>query len=45
MKITICRKAHFNAAHKLYNPGLSNEENFKYLENVVTKIFMFTTMS
>ena len=29
MKITICRKAHFNAAHKLYNPGLSNEENFE----------------
>lgn len=29
MKITICRKAHFNAAHKLYNPSLSNEENFE----------------
>ena len=29
MKITICRKAHFNAAHKLYNPSLSNDENFK----------------
>ena len=29
MKITICRKAHFNAAHKLYNQGLSNEENFE----------------
>ena len=27
MKITICRKAHFNAAHKLYNPSLSNDEN------------------
>ena len=29
MKITICRKAHFNAAHKLYNPLLSNDENFE----------------
>ena len=29
MKITICRKAHFNAAHKLYNPSLSNDENFE----------------
>ncbi|MFL2592217.1 MAG: 6-carboxytetrahydropterin synthase [Cryomorphaceae bacterium] len=29
MKITICRKAHFNAAHKLYNQNLSNEENFE----------------
>ena len=29
MKITICRKAHFNAAHKLYNPALSNDENFE----------------
>ena len=29
MKITICRKAHFNAAHKLYNPVLSNDENFE----------------
>ena len=29
MKITICRKAHFNAAHKLYNPSLSNEENYQ----------------
>ena len=29
MKITICRKSHFNAAHKLYNPTLSNDENFE----------------
>ena len=29
MKITICRKTHFNAAHKLYNPTLSNDENFE----------------
>ena len=29
MKITVSRKAHFNAAHKLYNQNLSNEENFE----------------
>ena len=27
MKITICRKSHFNAAHKLYNPIWSEEKN------------------
>ena len=27
MKITICRKSHFNAAHKLYNPVWSKEKN------------------
>ena len=28
MKITVCRKAHFNAAHKLANNNWSNEKNF-----------------
>ena len=27
MKITICRKSHFNAAHKLFNPIWSKEKN------------------
>ena len=27
MKITVSRKAHFNAAHRLHNPLLSAEEN------------------
>ena len=27
MKITICRRSHFNAAHKLYNPIWSKEKN------------------
>lgn len=27
MKVTICRKAHFNAAHKLYNKNWSKEKN------------------
>ena len=29
MKVTVCRKAHFNAAHRLYNPGWDDEENRK----------------
>ncbi|MCC5918020.1 MAG: 6-carboxytetrahydropterin synthase [Cryomorphaceae bacterium] len=27
MKVTVSRKAHFNAAHRLHNPELSEEEN------------------
>ena len=27
MKITVYRKAHFNAAHRLHEPNLSSEEN------------------
>ena len=27
MKVTICRKAHFNAAHKLYNKNWSKDKN------------------
>ena len=30
MKITVCRKEHFNAAHKLYNPNWSKEKNEQY---------------
>ena len=29
MKITICRRSHFNAAHKLYNPIWSKEKNLE----------------
>lgn len=29
MKITVCRKAHFNAAHRLYNPKWENSKNEK----------------
>ena len=28
MKITVCRKAHFNSAHKLANNNWSDEKNF-----------------
>jgi 6-pyruvoyltetrahydropterin/6-carboxytetrahydropterin synthase len=27
MKVTVCRKAHFNAAHRLYNPLWDEEQN------------------
>src|SRR6185436_377098 len=27
MKVTVCRKEHFNAAHRLDNPNLSSNEN------------------
>jgi 6-pyruvoyltetrahydropterin/6-carboxytetrahydropterin synthase len=29
MKITVCRKTHFNAAHKLYNKNWSKQKNIK----------------
>lgn len=27
MTVTVCRKEHFNAAHRLHNPAWSNEQN------------------
>ncbi|WP_299825221.1 6-carboxytetrahydropterin synthase [uncultured Pontibacter sp.] len=27
MRVTVCRKEHFNAAHRLYNPAWTNEQN------------------
>ncbi len=29
MKVSVCRKAHFNAAHRLYNPNWSFQQNQK----------------
>lgn len=29
MSVTVCRRAHFNAAHRLCNPGWDNAENEK----------------
>jgi len=28
-KVTVCRKEHFNAAHRLHNPEWSDEHNFE----------------
>jgi 6-pyruvoyltetrahydropterin/6-carboxytetrahydropterin synthase len=30
MKITVCRKEHFNAAHRLHNPDWSDEKNAEF---------------
>ena len=30
MKITVCRKEHFNAAHRLHNPAWTEEQNENY---------------
>lgn len=30
MKVTVSRKAHFNAAHRLHNPKWSDEQNEQY---------------
>lgn len=30
MKITVCRKEHFNAAHRLHNPAWSDEQNQEF---------------
>jgi 6-pyruvoyltetrahydropterin/6-carboxytetrahydropterin synthase len=27
MKVTVCREAHFNAAHRIYNPSWDDEKN------------------
>jgi len=27
MKVTVCRKSHFNAAHRLFNPGWDERKN------------------
>ena len=37
MKITLCRKAHFNAAHKVYNKNWSQKENIKVQNNVANR--------
>jgi 6-pyruvoyltetrahydropterin/6-carboxytetrahydropterin synthase len=30
MKVTVCRKEHFNAAHRLYNPSWSQSKNNEF---------------
>ncbi len=30
MRVSVCRKAHFNAAHRLHNPNWSDEKNMKF---------------
>lgn len=30
MRVSVCRKAHFNAAHRLHNPSWSDEKNLTF---------------
>jgi 6-pyruvoyltetrahydropterin/6-carboxytetrahydropterin synthase len=39
MKLTISRKAHFNAAHKLYRPDWSDEKNNEFFGKCSNKNF------
>jgi len=39
MKITICRKEHFNAAHKLSNPHWSKEKNEQFYGKCANEYF------
>ena len=32
MRITVCRKEHFNAAHRLHNPSWSDEKNKEFFD-------------
>ena len=38
--IFLTRHEHFNAAHKLYNPGWSEEKNIEVLVNALMQIGM-----
>ena len=45
MNVTVSRKAHFNAAHKLYNSDWTDARNMVVLENVAIQIFIDIIMS
>ena len=44
-KVTVHRKAHFNAAHRLFNAKWSDEKNYEILENVAILIIMGIIMN
>ena len=45
MKVTVSRRGHFNAAHRLYVKDWSEEKNSNVFGNVITQIFMVTIMN
>ena len=45
MKVTVSRKAHFNAAHRLFVKIGVTRKTWKYLEFVVIQIIMVIIMS
>jgi 6-pyruvoyltetrahydropterin/6-carboxytetrahydropterin synthase len=44
MKVTISRKAHFNAAHRLYRKDWTLNKTMRFLVSVIIPIFMVITM-
>ena len=44
-KIAIFRKEHFNAAHRLFVPGWTDEQNLEILGNVPIRIIMAIIMN
>ena len=45
MRVTVCRKAHFNAAHRLYVKSWDDAKNEKVLESAPILISTDTAMS
>ena len=45
MRVTVSRKAHFNAAHRLHVEDWSEDKNNEVLENVVIQITMVIIMN
>ena len=45
MSLTVYRKSHFNAAHRLYRSDWDDEKNNAVFGNVITQIFMAIIMS
>jgi 6-pyruvoyltetrahydropterin/6-carboxytetrahydropterin synthase len=44
MKVTVCRKEHFNAAHRLHNPAWSDERNREVFRIVQQCKFSWTQL-
>lgn len=44
MNVTVSRRAHFNAAHRLHRPDWSTEKMLLFLANATTLISMGITM-
>jgi 6-pyruvoyltetrahydropterin/6-carboxytetrahydropterin synthase len=45
MRVTVSRKAHFNAAHRLYRKDWAMDKNQEVFGNVTIRTFMDTTTS
>ena len=45
MAVTVSRKAHFNAAHRLYRPDWDNKKMKKFSASAIIHFIMDTIMS